>query len=100
MADKDAPAKKYPVIVLTGTPGTGKTTHAQMLVSESPVPLQHINVSEWVKDKSLHQGFNEEWQSYEVDDDKVLHACLIEEPLLMCALSSSTNWNPWLLRVV
>jgi len=72
MADKDAPAKKYPVIVLTGTPGTGKTTHAQMLVSESPVPLQHINVSEWVKDKSLHQGFNEEWQSYEVDDDKLL----------------------------
>lgn len=60
-----------PVIVITGTPGTGKTTHAQLLVEQSPVPLQYINVSELIKEKALYDGFDEEWQTYIVDEDKV-----------------------------
>ena len=72
--------RSLPVIVITGTPGTGKTTHAQLLVQQSPVPLQHINVSELVKEKMLHNGFDEEWQTYLVDEDKV------------CVLASSTSW--------
>ena len=63
--------RSSPVIVITGTPGTGKTTHAQLLVEQSPVPLRHINVSELVKEKMLHDGFDEEWQTYLVDEDKV-----------------------------
>jgi adenylate kinase len=63
--------RSLPVIVITGTPGTGKTTHAQLLVQHSPVPLQHVNVSELVKEKMLHDGFDEEWQTYIVDEDKV-----------------------------
>jgi adenylate kinase len=62
---------KGPVVLITGTPGTGKSTTAQLLAQESPVPLQHINVGEWVKEKGLHEGFDTEWQSYIVDDDKV-----------------------------
>ncbi|KAH7883722.1 P-loop containing nucleoside triphosphate hydrolase protein [Phlebopus sp. FC_14] len=65
-------AKRSPVIIITGTPGTGKSTHAQLLVEESPIPLQHINVGEVVKDRGLHEGFDEEWQSYMVDEDKLL----------------------------
>ncbi|PVF97660.1 P-loop containing nucleoside triphosphate hydrolase protein, partial [Serendipita vermifera] len=68
----DEPSRTSPVIVITGTPGTGKSTTASMLVDESPIPLQHINVGELVKHKGLHEGFDEEWQSYLVDDDKVL----------------------------
>ncbi|KAG6373698.1 P-loop containing nucleoside triphosphate hydrolase protein [Boletus reticuloceps] len=64
--------RRSPVIVITGTPGTGKSTHAQLLVQESPVPLQHINVGELVKMQGLHDGFDEEWQSYTVDEDKLL----------------------------
>jgi adenylate kinase len=67
--------RSLPVIVITGTPGTGKTTHAQLLVQQSPVPLQHVNVSELVKEKMLHDGFDEEWQTYLVDEDKV-RVCL------------------------
>ena len=63
--------RSSPIIVITGTPGTGKTTHAQLLAEHSPVPLQHINVSELVKERVLHEGFDEEWQSYVVDEDKV-----------------------------
>lgn len=63
--------RSSPIIVITGTPGTGKTTHAQLLSEHSPVPLQHISVSELVKEKMLYDGFDEEWQSYVVDEDKV-----------------------------
>ncbi|GJE86019.1 adenylate kinase family protein [Phanerochaete sordida] len=61
-----------PVIIVTGTPGTGKTTHAQMLAEESPVPLKHINVGDLVKEKNLYEEYDEEWQSYTVDEDKLL----------------------------
>ena len=67
---EDSP-KQGPVIIITGTPGTGKSTHAQLLVEESPVLLQHINVGQMVKDKGFHHGFDEQWQSYTVDEDKV-----------------------------
>ena len=60
-----------PVIIITGTPGTGKSTHAQLLCNESPIPLRHINVGDWVKEKQLYEEYDEEWQSYTVDEDKV-----------------------------
>ena len=69
--DSEQTPRKAPVIVITGTPGTGKTTHAQLLAQQSPVPLQHINVCDLVKEKGLHEGYDEEWQSYTVDEDKV-----------------------------
>lgn len=63
-----------PNIVITGTPGTGKTTTAQAVAEASSIPLQHINVVEIVKEKELHDGFDQEWQSYIVDEDKVTTA--------------------------
>lgn len=62
---------KGPIIILTGTPGTGKSTHAELLVNESPIPLKTINVSEWVKERGLYENYDEEWQSYTVDEDRV-----------------------------
>ena len=62
--------KTSPVIVITGTPGTGKSTHAELLVQESPVPLQHVNVSEFVKEKELYEIFDAEWDTHIVDEDK------------------------------
>ncbi|KAG1755137.1 P-loop containing nucleoside triphosphate hydrolase protein [Suillus paluster] len=62
----------YPVIIITGTPGTGKSTHAQLLKDASPITLKHINVGQLVKDNALHHGFDEQWQSYTVDEDKLL----------------------------
>jgi len=63
--------------VLTGTPGTGKTSTAQLLASSSSsltpsLTLRHINVGDLIKEKSLHDGWDEEWQSWDVNEDKVL----------------------------
>ncbi|RPD63065.1 P-loop containing nucleoside triphosphate hydrolase protein [Lentinus tigrinus ALCF2SS1-6] len=65
-------SRKAPVVIITGTPGTGKTTHADLLVQESPIPLKHINVGELVKEKGLYEEYDEDWQSYTVDEDKLL----------------------------
>jgi len=62
---------KGPVIIITGTPGTGKSTYAQLLAQESPIPLRHINVGERVKENELYEEFDEDWQSYTVDEDRV-----------------------------
>lgn len=63
---------------MRSTPGTGKTTHAAQVVeqlqanpSTSAVTWQHVNVGDFVKDKGCHSGYNEEWQSWDVDEDKV-----------------------------
>lgn len=79
-----------PIIVITGTPGTGKTTHAELLAVDSPVPLRHINVSELVKEKALHDGFDEEWQSYVVDEDKVVDEL---EPLVEAGGGLILDWH-------
>jgi adenylate kinase len=70
-ATMSSSSAKAPVIVITGTPGTGKSTTAELLAQESPVPLRHINVGDFIKQKNLHEGLDAEWQSYTVDEDKV-----------------------------
>ncbi|KAH9984487.1 P-loop containing nucleoside triphosphate hydrolase protein [Russula vinacea] len=82
--------RSSPVIVITGTPGTGKTTHAQLLAEQSPVPLRHINVSELIKEKMLHDGFDEEWQTYIVDEDKVVDEL---EPLVSAGGGLILDWH-------
>ncbi|EPQ60829.1 P-loop containing nucleoside triphosphate hydrolase protein [Gloeophyllum trabeum ATCC 11539] len=69
---KESTKKTAPTIIITGTPGVGKSTHAQLLAQESPAPLKHINVGDLVKEKNLYESYDEEWQSYEVDEDKLL----------------------------
>lgn len=69
----EQPPRQQPTVLITGTPGTGKSTHAALLAQQTQ--LKHINVGDLVKEKALHEGFDEEWQSYTVDEDKVCY-CL------------------------
>ncbi|GAA96762.1 uncharacterized protein L969DRAFT_97110 [Mixia osmundae IAM 14324] len=67
--------RKLPNVLITGTPGTGKTSHAATLLDElvqKHEGFRHINVGEFVKEHGCHEGWNEEWQSYDVDEDKLL----------------------------
>ena len=80
--------RQRPNIVITGTPGTGKSTHAQALVDACSI-LQHINVVEIVKQKELHDGYDEEWQSYIVDEDK---ACTTTSSDLVL-INNIANWE-------
>ncbi len=61
--------RSKPNILVTGTPGTGKTSLCEQIARETG--FQHINVGVWVKDKGLHSGWDEEFGCHILDDDKV-----------------------------
>ncbi|XP_058743132.1 adenylate kinase isoenzyme 6 homolog isoform X1 [Vicia villosa] len=60
---------KRPNILVTGTPGTGKTTTATALAEATQ--LRHINIGELVKEKNLHDGWDDELDSYILNEDLV-----------------------------
>lgn len=62
-------ARKNPNIVITGTPGVGKTTHAEQLARATG--LKHLSVNQIVKDEGFAEGKDEETGSLIVDEDKV-----------------------------
>ena len=39
--------------------------------------LRHINVGDWVKEQDLHSGYDAEFDSYIIDEDKVARLCLL-----------------------
>ncbi|KAI9632355.1 AAA domain-containing protein [Dioszegia hungarica] len=67
--------RKFPVILITGTPGTGKSFHSLLLaqaLESSSTPLVHLNIGDIVKEKGFHEGWDEEWQSWTIDEDRLL----------------------------
>ncbi len=51
-----------------------------------------MNVGELVKECGIHEGFDKEWQSYLVDDDKVKRGKLYAQHLFtVIRLSMSSN---------
>ena len=55
-------------IVLTGTPGTGKTTIADLLEAEG---YTVINIGKLVEYRKLYEFYDEKRGSYVIDDDKL-----------------------------
>ncbi len=69
-SDDDEPQpRSRPNILITGTPGTGKTTTSEQVAQQTG--LRHINVGQWVKDKGLHSGWNAQFECFDLDEDKV-----------------------------
>jgi len=73
--------RRYPNIILTGTPGVGKTTTAQQLVelSKAPetspashVPLKHLSINKIAKEQNFYDSYDEELETNVVDEDKLL----------------------------
>ena len=61
---------KLPNILVTGTPGTGKTTTASMIAAS--LNLHHIDLTSIVKQHSLHSGYDTQFESYILDEDLVV----------------------------
>ncbi|KAF3925743.1 hypothetical protein ABW20_dc0100229 [Dactylellina cionopaga] len=63
---------KLPNIIVTGTPGTGKSTHCELLAESTG--LKHLSVNQVAKDNNCYDSFDEELKSWTVDEDKLLDA--------------------------
>jgi len=62
-----------PNILITGTPGTGKSSLAQLAAEKlAPKGFKYIDVTALIKDHECHEGMDEEFNSLIVDDDKLL----------------------------
>ncbi|KAM0935941.1 putative adenylate kinase [Dioscorea sansibarensis] len=58
-----------PNILVTGTPGTGKTTTSSLVADATG--LRHIDVSNLVRSKNLHDGWDEEFDCHIINEDLV-----------------------------
>ncbi|KIW09254.1 uncharacterized protein PV09_00177 [Verruconis gallopava] len=65
-------ARKNPNIIITGTPGVGKTSHAEAVAEACG--LKHLSINEFAEREGCYDGRDEELQSWIVDEDKLLDA--------------------------
>lgn len=63
--------RTLPNIIITGTPGCGKTSHAEALVPQLD-GFKHINVSEVAKERECVESYDEKLDTHVVDEDKLL----------------------------
>ncbi|XP_072956985.1 adenylate kinase isoenzyme 6 homolog [Typha angustifolia] len=61
--------RSRPNILVTGTPGTGKTTTSSLLADAAG--LRHVNVGDLVKEKELHDGWDDELECHIINEDLV-----------------------------
>lgn len=80
-----------PNIIVTGTPGVGKTSHCEQLAEKTG--LKHISINNIVKERGCHDGWDQEHQSFIVDEDKVNSP---ERLNFHMSYSHPTSfWTPW-----
>ncbi len=59
---------RAPNVLITGTPGTGKTTTAEAVAAA--VGATHVDVGKAIREQELHSGWDEEFDCHIVDEDK------------------------------
>jgi broad-specificity NMP kinase len=69
--------RTLPNIIVTGTPGVGKTTTITQLLSLAssttpPIPLNHLSINDLVKTRACHSGYDEDLATLIVDEDKLM----------------------------
>lgn len=62
-------AREKPNIIVTGTPGVGKTSLCELLAQNTG--LKHLQINQIVNERDCHDGWDADLQSWIVDEDKV-----------------------------
>lgn len=70
-------SRTQPNIIITGTPGVGKTSHCELLAQDTG--LKHLSINKIVKERGCHDGWDEEFKSWVVDEDKARGLNLLDQ---------------------
>ena len=62
--------RERPNILITGTPGTGKTTTCELVADLTG--LEHMEIGKIVKQNSLYDSYDSDLDCYILDEDKVV----------------------------
>lgn len=70
----------FPNIIITGTPGCGKTSHSELLASilnsnhkkDGEPAFEHLSISDVAKDRKCIESYDEVLDTSVVDEDKLL----------------------------
>lgn len=87
-------AKNEPNIIITGTPGVGKTSHCEILCQHTG--LKHLSINQIVKERGCQEEWDEELQSWIVDEDKVREPRIHDVPcrgLIIVVLAPWFHWS-------
>ncbi|KAK9559092.1 factor activating pos9 [Aspergillus fumigatus] len=60
--------RKSPNVIITGTPGVGKTVHCEKLAQE--VGLRHLSINQVAKDRGCFESYDQDLETWIVDEDK------------------------------
>ncbi|RPA94130.1 P-loop containing nucleoside triphosphate hydrolase protein [Choiromyces venosus 120613-1] len=61
-----------PNLIITGTPGVGKSSHCELLAQITELGLKHLSINRIVKERNCNDGYDDELKSHIVDEDKLL----------------------------
>lgn len=70
--EEEAPGQVLPNILITGTPGTGKTKLSTLAAER--LGMVHLNVGDIVKREGCHEGRDEEFDTLLLNEDKLVEA--------------------------
>ncbi|VDN60442.1 unnamed protein product [Dracunculus medinensis] len=65
-----AETRKHPNILITGTPGSGKSTLSEILAKK--LGFEHINVGKLIREYELYDEYDEEMDCHVLNEDKLL----------------------------
>lgn len=63
-----------PNVIVTGTPGVGKTVHCEQLAQDTG--LRHLSINQVAKDRDCFESYDDELGSWVIDEDKVRNISL------------------------
>lgn len=64
--------RHLPNIIITGTPGCGKTSHSESLVAHLGKGYKHLNISDVAKERDCLEKYDEKLDTHVVDEDRLL----------------------------
>ena len=71
MADEtNTGTRRRPNVLITGTPGTGKTSLASLIAER--LSIKHVNVCDLIQQHKCYEGRDEELDTNMLDEDKLL----------------------------